>query len=295
MSITKDKLIESLISIGYSKYEIIGLTWVELLKLYRPIAIENEKVYFQNYRFNHKLERKAIKEKNKYKEKVKSAVYYQKNKTQILLKQKFYIEKNKEKIREKRQSKRVLVLTHYCGGQPKCECCGELHLEFLNLHHKHLNGTNHRKEINRYGSSFYQWIISNNYPEGFKVLCYNCNMCIGFYSECYHKNQSIKAKDQFIFNRKFKVLSHYSNGDLKCTCCSERVHFFLATDHINKGGTKHREEIGGHTYKWIIDNNFPPDFRVLCHNCNSSLGHYGYCPHRIDREKVLLNNIGEKI
>jgi hypothetical protein len=23
-----------------------------------------------------------------------------------------------------------------------------------------------------------------------------------------------------------------------------------------------------------------PDYRVLCHNCNTALGFYGYCPHQ---------------
>ena len=25
-------------------------------------------------------------------------------------------------------------------------------------------------------SSIYSWLIRNNYPEGFQVLCYNCNL-----------------------------------------------------------------------------------------------------------------------
>lgn len=32
--------------------------------------------------------------------------------------------------------------------------------------------------------------------------------------------------------------------------------------------------------KWLKRNDWPKGFRVLCHNCNSSLGYYGYCPHR---------------
>ena len=31
--------------------------------------------------------------------------------------------------------------------------------------------------------------------------------------------------------------------------------------------------------KWIIENNFPKGFQILCHNCNVAKGLYGECPH----------------
>ncbi len=77
-------------------------------------------------------------------------------------------------------------------------------------------------------------------------------------------------------NHKEQVLNHYGN---RCTCCGENHIEFLTIDHINGDGAKHRKETNGHTYKWLIDNNFPEGFRVLCFNCNCSLGFHGYCPH----------------
>jgi hypothetical protein len=69
-----------------------------------------------------------------------------------------------------------------------------------------------------------------------------------------------------------------------CACCGESRLEFLAIDHTNGGGNKWRKEMnfkrGRDTYRWLIKNNFPLGFRVLCHNCNVSLGHYGYCPHK---------------
>jgi hypothetical protein len=32
----------------------------------------------------------------------------------------------------------------------------------------------------------------------------------------------------------------------------------------------------------LIKNNFPDGFQVLCHNCNMSIGLYGYCPHQTE-------------
>jgi hypothetical protein len=31
---------------------------------------------------------------------------------------------------------------------------------------------------------------------------------------------------------------------------------------------------------WLKRNGYPKGFRVLCHNCNSARGLYGYCPHK---------------
>ncbi|HDX9663271.1 TPA: hypothetical protein ROX91_001970 [Bacillus cereus] len=79
--------------------------------------------------------------------------------------------------------------------------------------------------------------------------------------------------------RRYEVLSHYSNGVPKCDCCEENRIEFLALDHIDGGGKKHIESIGFRLERWIRKNGFPDGFRVLCHNCNFALGHYGYCPH----------------
>ncbi len=78
------------------------------------------------------------------------------------------------------------------------------------------------------------------------------------------------------------VLNHYG---LSCKCCNESNIEFLCIDHIYGGGNEHRREINGNLYKWIIKNNFPDFFRTLCHNCNHSLGAYGYCPHEKEIKK----------
>ncbi len=81
-------------------------------------------------------------------------------------------------------------------------------------------------------------------------------------------------------NRKLRltVLEHYGN---KCACCETDDYEFLCIDHINGGGHQRRKKIGhGATYmRWIVKNNFPEEYRVLCHNCNQALSYYGYCPH----------------
>lgn len=68
----------------------------------------------------------------------------------------------------------------------------------------------------------------------------------------------------------------------KCACCGELTPEFLTLDHINGGGRKHREEVG-HThklYRAVEKEGCPKDkYRVLCWNCNASIGLWGSCPH----------------
>lgn len=74
----------------------------------------------------------------------------------------------------------------------------------------------------------------------------------------------------------------------KCECCGESRSEFLALDHIDGGGTKERRELASNTssgvYRLARDAGFPKDkYRLLCHNCNQSMGWYGYCPHQKEK------------
>ncbi len=90
--------------------------------------------------------------------------------------------------------------------------------------------------------------------------------------------------------RRLRILQHYSNSTVPfCNCCGEKEIRFLSVDHMNGGGTKHREVLskglnkpagGAVMYNWIIRNNFPDGFQILCHNCNQAKGFYGICPHK---------------
>lgn len=83
----------------------------------------------------------------------------------------------------------------------------------------------------------------------------------------------------------FKIKAFEGYGGASCVCCGETHVEFLSIDHIGGGGTKHRRDMGGgHKAgamfcKWLIDQGYPPGYRVLCMNCNCSLGYFGYCPH----------------
>jgi len=85
---------------------------------------------------------------------------------------------------------------------------------------------------------------------------------------------------------KLEVLVHYGGDPPKCACCGENHIEFLTIDHIHGGGKRHRKKIGTNIYNWLKKTKFPDGFRVLCMNCNSALGFYGYCPHQKERGKI---------
>ncbi|MFA5380295.1 MAG: hypothetical protein WC455_31325 [Dehalococcoidia bacterium] len=67
----------------------------------------------------------------------------------------------------------------------------------------------------------------------------------------------------------------------KCVCCGETTREFLTLEHINGGGRAHRRSLGGSkaVYQDVIDRGFPPEFTLLCMNCNFAKRFGRKCPH----------------
>ncbi len=87
---------------------------------------------------------------------------------------------------------RLQCLQHYCGSEvPFCQCpgCRETTIQFLTIDHINGGGTQHFKEVGG-GTNFYNWLKRNNYPDGFQVLCMNCNHAKGHYGKCPHKERA---------------------------------------------------------------------------------------------------------
>lgn len=100
-------------------------------------------------------------------------------------------EKDKEVAKIRRARLRMAALTKYGGNPPKCACCGEGTLEFLSIDHINGGGNKHRQRLKlKAGFEFYRWLENNNYPEGFRVLCHNCNLSLGYYGYCPHANKT---------------------------------------------------------------------------------------------------------
>lgn len=92
---------------------------------------------------------------------------------------------------------RLDCLTHYAKGEPKCSCCGETEILFLHIDHIEGNGAEHRrkleKELGYYpgGNNLPYWLKKNNYPDGFQILCANCNLGKRIAKDCPHKVKEV--------------------------------------------------------------------------------------------------------
>ena len=172
----------------------------------------------------------------------------------------------------------------------KCACCGENILQFLTIDHISNDGYKTRS-LGR-GSSLYARLKRLGYPQGYQVLCFNCNLAKARNNgSCPHGNatewldsSNFQGSRRWVMNKLSKrhrfvdALSHYGG---ECICCNESNPFFLTFDHIYENGAEHRQSIGTDIVIWLRKNNFPADVvQVMCVNCNSGRQrNNGTCPH----------------
>lgn len=86
------------------------------------------------------------------------------------------------------QSRKYDVMHHYSNGTMRCSCCNEEHIEFLTINHINGGGGKHVKQLRKDGTDLYPFLKASNYPEGYNVLCLNCNFAEGHFEMCPHKN-----------------------------------------------------------------------------------------------------------
>ncbi len=104
-----------------------------------------------------------------------------------------------------------------------------------------------------------------------KRLCVDCGASAKpgkiYCPECNEKqsNRAHQEREQL----RLQVMSHYSKGEPTCAHCGINDLDTLTIDHINNDGAEHRRMIGrGNICRWLRRHNYPPDFQVLCYNCN---------------------------
>lgn len=103
-------------------------------------------------------------------------------------------QKARQRNRARLQRIKREVLAHYGNG--RCACCGEERIEFLTIDHVHGGGTRHREKL-RIGNMC-AWLKQNNFPEGFQVLCMNCNFAKGRFDRCPHEVEREAAASDVI-------------------------------------------------------------------------------------------------
>ena len=104
------------------------------------------------------------------------------------------------RVKEQYRLLRIEVLIKLCGGTPHCQCpgCNVCILEFLDIDHINGKGADHRRKMGARrengrvvsGRAIIYWLRENNYPEGFQVLCANCNKAKGQKRYCPRRNRN---------------------------------------------------------------------------------------------------------
>ena len=91
--------------------------------------------------------------------------------------------------RDRHAELKLIVYNHYSNSDIKCACCNERGYKFLCLDHINNDGAEDRKmnPSHQTGKGLYTRLISEGFPEGFQLLCYNCNMSKAIYGKCPHK------------------------------------------------------------------------------------------------------------
>ena len=116
--------------------------------------------------------------------------YYQERKNNEDYKQKRARERpvrNKKLLEAARKRWQMVYST--LGGQ--CWCCGETHIEFLQVDanqgiREHYNITDQKY---RGGTNLWQWLIKNDFPDGFRLICKNCASSYLYKGYCPHNQE----------------------------------------------------------------------------------------------------------
>jgi len=149
-----------------------------------------------------KGKKKLTDEELKVRKKEYSKTYRNKpeNKAKRNTEGKEYRERNKDKIDKYRREvvipkNRKLAIEvfsvyskrHSNSDIPCCRCCGiNEHMEFLTI--DHIDGRAHlpEKEKELHSKGLNSWLKKKNYPDGFQILCFNCNMAKSDKGHCPH-------------------------------------------------------------------------------------------------------------
>jgi hypothetical protein len=83
----------------------------------------------------------------------------------------------RESARRNHARRRQAALAAYGG---KCACCATSEVVFLVIDHVNGGGNKHRRSLSPSGrmvgsARFYRWLEQNRWPDGFQILCHNCN------------------------------------------------------------------------------------------------------------------------
>ena len=144
----------------------------------RSLAIRRE--WYQKNRDRELERRKEYHENHREEMNEKSRKYYQKNKEEIKIKNKKYRDENSVWINHKKRivakkvrlENKIKIINHYSKGKNCCEKCRIKDIDVLTVDHLEGKGNQLRRGKHK---NLYAWIVRNDFPSGFQILCFNCN------------------------------------------------------------------------------------------------------------------------
>lgn len=102
-------------------------------------------------------------------------------------------------------------------------------------------------------------------------------------------HESVKRK-KYHWRLKLEMINAYGG---ECVCCQETLPEFLTINHKFNDGNLERAELkknkrcsgGLPFYAMLKKAGWPQDrYELMCMNCNTAIGFFGYCPHQVIKE-----------
>ncbi len=157
----------------------------EYYKTHRAEMLAQNKEYrkthhaeIKEYRQTHRAKRLAQSKEYYKTHHAESKEYYKTHRAEMLAQEKeCYKMHRAERLvhaKEHRNAHRLAVLQHYSNGKIECAVCGFSDKRALQIDHINNDGNMDRR-LHGSGLQFYRWLLFNNYPAGYQVLCANCN------------------------------------------------------------------------------------------------------------------------
>ena len=240
---------------------------------HRDELCEKHKEYYLKHKKEYSEKGKIYRRKNKDKISKQKREEYIKNsdiyKERVKKYRLLHINKLKKYFKDLGQKRKKIVLDHYSDGLFVCINCKESRYEGLTIDHIHGGGRKHAKEVGK----LYRWLIKNKFPEGYQVLCMNCQIRKRRDNNENHRSEKYLNSPQYKCQRKLRydVLSAYSKKPTPiCKICNETELDVLELDHIDGGGDKDRQLHNRNLYTYLRKNNFSDKdkYQVLCATCN---------------------------
>lgn len=132
---------------------------------------------------------------------------------------------------------RLAVFTAYGGAF--CVLCGETRFDALAIDHVNGGGKRHRKKLGG-GFGVYVWLKRSGFPNGFRILCANCNITEHRRTVPNPGTPSAASLRKTVLNIKRRVFTRLG---LACAVCGIDDLSVLTVHHKLGNGNEHRKAL----------------------------------------------------